>query len=163
MDAAVSGDSFAVVGVTRHPSRHDDVAVRYVRVWVPPKGGQLDFSGPEAEVRRLCREYSVVEVTYDPYQLHDMAMRLRREGIANVREFSQAGPRMKADKQLQDLILTRRIAHDGNPILRQHIDNANVHRGREEGIRLVKRSASSKIDAAVALSMAVDRCLYYAI
>jgi phage terminase large subunit-like protein len=85
----------------------------------------------------------------------------RNHQIANIKAFSQQSARLQSDKQLQDLIMARRIAHDGNPLLRQHIDNANVKKRGEDGKRIVKRSTSQKVDAAVALSMATARCLYY--
>jgi phage terminase large subunit-like protein len=90
-----------------------------------------------------------------------MANSMKSAQIANFQEFRQQKDRLIADKQLQDLIMSRRIAHDGNPLLRQHIDNANIKKYGEDGIRLVKRSSAQKIDAAVALSMAASRCLYY--
>ena len=166
LDAAKGGettvaDCFAMVGVTRHPSRPEDVAVRYCGIWQPPPNGLLDFAPIEAEVRRLCREFAVVEVAFDSYQLHDFTMRLGKEGIANFKEFSQTAARLKGDKQLQDLIMARRIAHDGNPLLTKHIDNANVKKSGSDGVRIVKRSNSLKVDAAVALAMAANRCLYY--
>ena len=167
MDASKGGatslpDTFAVVGVTQHPHRPGDFAVRYCGIWEPQPGELVDYAAVEAEVRRLCRDFSVIEVAYDPYQLHDMMMRFRREGVAHVREFGQAGPRLKADKALQDLVVGRRISHDGNPLLRRHVDNCNIQKhGRGEGIRLIKRSASAKIDAAVALSMACERAAHY--
>lgn len=166
MDAAKGGetnipDCFAVIGATRHPHRNEDVAVRYCGVWLPPPGRLLDFAPIEEEIKRLCRDFSVIQVAYDPYQLHDMAMRLRNASIGNSKEFGQAKARLVADKRLQTLIMSRRIAHDGNPMLRRHIDNANIKKYGEEGIRIIKRSTSQKVDAAVALSMAADRILYY--
>lgn len=154
-------DCFAMIMVTRHPSRSNDIMVRYCGIWQAAAGQLLNFGPIETELRRLCKEFSVLEVSYDPHQLHDMATRLREQGIANIKPFGQQRDRLLADKQLQTLIMSRRIAHDGNPLLRQHIDNANVKKGGEDGIRLVKRSTSQKIDAAVALSMATARCLYY--
>jgi hypothetical protein len=167
MDAATSGDSFAVTGVTRHPApaRHMDIAVRGVRAWVPPKGGQIDFQGtpdnpgPELFVRGLAKQFNIVQICYDPYQLHDMATRMRKDGVAWLKEFSQAGARLEADKALSDLILQRRIAHDGNPTLRAHIDNADRKPDIEtRKLRIVKRESSLKVDLAVALSMASYEC-----
>lgn len=166
-DAAKGGEStrpadcFALVLVTRHPGNSGNVAVRYCGVWQAEKGKLLDFAPIEEEIKRLCRSFSVVELAYDPYQLHDMATRLKREGIVNAKEFNQSAPRLKADKQLRDIIIGRRIAHDGNPLLTEHVDNANVVNHGEEGIRLVKRTPDKKIDSCVALSIAVSRCLYY--
>jgi phage terminase large subunit-like protein len=149
--------------VTRHPQRKAEIAVRYCGIWQPAKGELLDFEPIENELRRLCSEFSILEVAYDPHQLHDMAMRLNKLQFALFKEFKQGEDRLKADKGLQDLIINRHISHDRNPLLRQHIDNSNAKTepGEKKGIRLVKRSEKHKIDAAVALSMATARCLYY--
>ena len=150
MDAAVSGDCFAIVGVSRIG---EQVYVRFAQTWKPPKGGQIDFAQPEAYLRDIVTRFNVLQIAYDPYQLHDMATRLRREGIGWIREFAQGQDRLIADKQLYDAIRDRRITHDGNPDLREHVRNANA---KTEGdkLRIVKRSELLKIDAAVALSMA---------
>lgn len=156
-------DCFAVVGVTRHPHRKQDIAIRYAGIWQAEKGKLLDFEPIENEIKRLCSEYSVYEVAYDNYQLHDMMMRLKNLQIANFKAFGQASDRLIADKQLQTKIISKSLAHDGNPLLRQHIDNANAQTqaGNKEGIRIVKRNEVKKVDAAVALSQAISRCLYY--
>jgi len=156
-----TADCFAAVMVTRHPNRKSDIMIRYCGIWEAQPGQLLNFEPIKDEIRRLCREFSIVEVAYDPHQLHDMATGMKAAQIANFQAFSQQKDRLLADKQLQDLIMSRRISHDGNPLLRQHIDNANVKKYGHDGIRLVKRSTAQKIDAAVSLSMAASRCLYY--
>ena len=165
-DAATGGatttpDTFALVGVSRHPSRPSDPAVRYVQVWTPPPAGLLDFAPIEEEIRRLCSTFAVVELTYDKTELHDMMQRLGREGVVLTRSFSQGQEIEVADRALLDLILSRRLAHSGEPVLRKHIQNANVKKASRDSIRIVKRTQSLKIDAAKALSMACARCLYY--
>lgn len=160
-DAGVSSDSFALVGVSRHPDDGQLVAQQLARVWVP--GGQaLDYGPIQAEIAQLCETYNVIELAYDPYQLHQMAGTLRSEYGVNTRAFSQAAERLMADRGLRDLIVQRRLRHRGDPTLRQHIDNANAKRaddGAVRSLRIVKRAPSLKIDLAVALSMAAARCL----
>lgn len=157
-DAGVSNDSFALIGVSRHPERHTDAAVRLVRVWRPRPGHPLDFDEIEAEINTLIDRYAVVQVAYDAYQLHQMMTRLGRRCWTDA--FSQQGDRLTADKQLLDLVQTRRITHDGDAELRQAMDNADRQvDAAEHKLRIVKRTDSLKIDAAVALSMAAARCL----
>ncbi len=163
VDAATTGDSFAIVGVTRHPDtgrRAEDVAVRYCGVWHPPAHGRIDYSQPEDALRRLIAEYKVIEVVYDPYQLEEMMQRFRKEQLARCKEFGQGAPRLEADKKLYDTIMRRGIAHDGNPEMRKHLSNADRKTDPEtRKLRIVKRSPLAKVDAAVALSMAVYECL----
>jgi hypothetical protein len=161
MDAGVDNDCFAVVGVSRHPIRPLDVAVRLVKIFTPPKGhnGKVDFEEVETFVRRICLDYGVKCIVFDPWQLHDMAQRLKRSRVAWLEEFSQQGQRLEADKQLLDLIMQRRLAHDGNLELRQHVDHANKKPDEDNKLRIVKRENSLKVDALVALSMAAYQSL----
>lgn len=166
LDAAIGSettsmlaDTFAAILVSRHPTRSDTTAIRYCGIWQAEVGKYLDFEPIEQEIYRLCNNYSIIEVAYDITQLHDMAQRMRKNGI-NAKVFSQQQARLVADKDLQSDIMARRIAHDGNPLLRQHVDNADIKKSNE-GIRIVKRSQSLKVDACVSLSMARSRLNYY--
>lgn len=158
IDAAVSGDCFGMVGVSRHPTDETKIVVRYVQKWDPPKGGQIDYGPIEDEIRRVAGEYNVIEWAYDPYQLHSMCKRLGNEGVGWFREFKQGQDRLVADKQLQDLIRGKRIIHGGEAHLTEHIQNANAEASGEK-IRIVKRSNSLKIDLCVCLSMSCAECL----
>ena len=159
-DAGVNNDSFGVVGCTRATAGELVVACRYAREWKPGKHAPIDFSEVEADIRRLCAEFNVIEFTYDPYQLHDMATRLQREGIVKTKPFQQGADRLEADKQLLDLIMQKRIFHDGDETLKAHIDHADKKVDTEtRKLRIIKRQEDLKIDLAVALSMAAYRCL----
>lgn len=164
VDAAETDDCFGIVAVSRVPGRDKTVAVRYVRKWTPPPGGKISFRGtpenpgPLTVLEQLIAEYNVVCLAYDKTQLELAAQDLT--GKVWLYQFSQAGERETADNMLRDLALNRRILHDGNPDLREHIANANAQAtGKDKrGIRIVKRG-SGKIDLAVATSMAANRCL----
>jgi hypothetical protein len=168
LDAAVGrqtgySDCFGIVGVTRHTDpqhKANQVFARYVRKWQARPGHKINFDEPREEIRRLCREFNIVMVCYDEYQLHDMTSGLAEENIAWFKEFSQGARRLQADRQLLDLILEQRLWHDGNADLREHIDNADkklADDGRR--IRIVKREEALKIDLTVCLSMASYECL----
>lgn len=163
LDAAVGGDCFGIVATTR---KNGVVIPRYVRKWVPPKGGQIMYFAPPGtkpeedetpagELRRLAKDHSIVKVCYDPYQLHSFCHQLRDELIIYFDEFPQQTKRLLADKALRDAIREHQIAHGGEPDLREHIQNANAKsEGEADKLRIVKRRESAKIDLAVCLSMA---------
>lgn len=161
-------DCFALVGVTMHPdpARADkgDVAIRYVQTWQSVPGQQIDFDGneespgPMRELRRLAKEYNLIQFCYDPTELRYAARLLMDEGIWAA-EFSQGKEVQGADRELLDLIFNKQVAHGGEDILAEHLHNADRKVDPEDKrLRMVKRSEKLKIDAARALSMAVSRC-----
>ena len=95
VDASVSGGSTALVGVARHPDRPGhpmELVVRIARIWQPTPAHPMDYEATVMQaIREACAQWNVVEVTYDPYQLHDPMLRLRRENRVKVLEFSQQG------------------------------------------------------------------------
>jgi hypothetical protein len=167
LDGAVSRDHFALVGVSRHhnPDKRDNsISVRFVKQWIPKNGKKIDFDEVEVYIRDLCKDYNIVTIVYDPYQLHKMCSTLNKEGICWFQEFSQNQRRWESDQTLYDLIIEARIAHDGDEELRSHIDNADkkseaLGQTADHRSRMVKRTEYRKIDLAVALSMASHECL----
>lgn len=187
-DAAATQDNFGIIAVTRHPTRPDDPAIRAVRKWVPPRGGSIDFQEPEEFLRLIClggcvaghhwkredcdacqstderqksKAYNVVEIAYDDYQLHDMMQRLRRDHVAWCRPFDQGKDRLTADRGLVDMASQRRLAHDGNEELREHIENAvaKYESDQDSKLRIVKKGRMKKVDLAVCASMGVHEVL----
>jgi len=52
-------------------------------------------------------------------------------------------------------VINRRVAHDGNAALSEHVKNANIAvDAQSRKLRIVKRESSLKIDLAVCASMA---------
>ena len=163
MDAATGrknapSDCYGMIGVTRHPTSHEDVAVRFVQKWQARAGHYIDYNeegGPIPTLRKLCAEFDVVQVAYDPTELRSVVVDLNKENLAWFFEFGQGKRRWEADRQLLDLILQRRITHNGNVDLREHIFNANRKLDADgRRLRIIKREESLKNDLAVSLSMA---------
>jgi hypothetical protein len=86
--------------------------------------------------------------------LHDLATRLKTEGLAWFKSFPQEKPRLLADSQLRDLVRDRRFWHRNEADLREHFNNANAEIDKEDHkVRIVKRTEKMKIDLCVAASM----------
>ena len=161
-DASVTGDTTALVGVTRHPDhrRHpDELVVRFARCWQPSRERPMNYAETLLPaIREACEHWNVTKVCYDAYQLHQPMTDLKRELMVWVSDFKQQSDRERADKQRYDLIRERRIHHFGEqqPALRAHVlqANAKLSGPDERRMRIVKRSSGQPIDLVVALSMA---------
>lgn len=160
VDAAVSSDYFVISGVTRHPTRHEEAAHRFLRIW-RPISGYIDYGVIFREILEICRTYKVVCVTYDPYQMADMAQRLLEAGIW-AEPFSQNTARLEADAGLHHAILSREFWHTNDPELREAVANAGAQTDEKNRsrMRIVKRHPAKKIDALVATSMARHQALF---
>ena len=136
----------------------------------PKRDGIDERFSPKAEGNFICPacrsgdwlpRFNVVQIAYDPFQLVDMMQRLTKESVAWCEPFNQGQDRLIADRQLYDLIISRRLAHDGNAYLREHVQNSKAKHQKDQDstLRIVKKSDNRKIDLAVAASMGAARCL----
>jgi len=62
-------------------------------------------------------------------------------------------------KEVMKLVLERKIAHGGNPVLRWMMDNIIVKTDPAGNIKPDKEKSTERIDGAVALIMVLDRAI----
>lgn len=151
IDMALKHDSIAVVVAQPQAER---IVVR-AKIWLP-KGDNVDVLEIERYLRDLHLRYEVREFAYDPAYFQRSAEILADDGLPMV-EFPQSGNRMiPACGNAYDLIVNEKIAHDGSPTFTDQVLSA-AQRITENGWRLSKNKSKRKIDAAIALAMALDR------
>ena len=116
----------------------------------------------EAEVRRLARTYTLRGVGFDPWQFRRSAELLAADGIRMIEVPQIERHMVPASQLLYDLVEQRKLVHDGDRILRQHVLAAEAKQTSRGTWRLVKPlqshgrrvDESQKVDAAIALAMA---------
>jgi phage terminase large subunit-like protein len=190
VDAGLYRDSFAIVAVSRGERARSDgsdvprfeivntefgfaymkpvaveeapeVWVRACQIWTPAPGTPVDFEEPWRWLSDFVTTRRVVKVAYDEWQLAEFMTRFKRSHGIWVAPFSQGSERNVADSDLLALIQSRRLKHDGHPVLREHALNANfrIRPAEDTGGRFTKSHPSRRIDALVAASMAAAECL----
>ena len=178
VDASVSNDCTALVVVAikrvSRPARWGDdedvdpeegMLAREIEtyVWEPEHGEKLDYrakDGLKDTFEDVLSRFRVACVAYDEYQLHDFMTTYKKKYGRKIDfyAFPQGGERLEADTMLVNRIKQERIIHTGNPVLTAHIANSDGKRQiGEKKLRIVKRNELKKIDAAVALSMAIQK------
>lgn len=151
IDMALKHDSIAVV-IAQPQEGH--VVVR-AKIWQPKDEG-VDVSEVEAHLRHIHATYKVMEFAFDPAYFQRSAEALLDEGLMMV-EFPQTSQRMvPACGQTYELIVQGKIAHDGSPTFTDQVLSA-AQRMTDSGWRLSKGKSRRKIDACIAMVMAVDR------
>jgi len=152
VDMALKHDSVAVVAAQPQP----DGSVRLSeRIWFP-EGSTIDVAAVENHLRQLHRDNTLADVSYDPAYFERSAQVLADEGLPMM-EFPQSAARMvPACQTAYELICTGRVVHSGSPVFADQVVSAAV-RETEGGWRLSKGKSRRKIDAAIAMVMAVAR------
>jgi phage terminase large subunit-like protein len=154
VDIGRKHDSSAIVVAFPHDGQ---VTVRAF-VYDSPGAGEesQDLAVIEGKIRQLAGQYDVRECVFDPWSFTRSAQLLGDEGLTMV-EFPQSHSRMvPASSRLFEAIRDKRVIHDGDPILAANV-NAGVTVETDRGWRLTKRKATDKIDALIALAVAVER------
>ena len=54
VDAGIKSDATGIAVVTRHPDRHEDVAIRAVRAWQPKPGHVVNLDEVESFIKAIC-------------------------------------------------------------------------------------------------------------
>lgn len=156
VDVGLKRDSTAVVAVQK---REDGRAHAKARIWQPTKEQPVDITEVVQHIRDLSKQYKLREVAFDPRLFDYPAKFLQDEKLPMV-EFPQSVERMTgAVGNLYTAIKDGRVSHDGAQDFEHQVLNA-VPRFNERGFTLQKSKSRGKIDAAIALSMAVDRALF---
>lgn len=122
-------------------------------------GDVLDFGAVRAAILADQEQHDVREVAYDPWQAQQLANELQEEGVHMVELRPTVQNFSEPMKELEALVLTGRLHHDGNPALRWMISNVVCHRDAKDNIYPRKQRVENKIDGAVAALMALNRAL----
>lgn len=130
-----------------------------LRVGVQTWEGEEAVIFAEAALRELAEHFSISEVAFDPWRFGAQALDLASAGLRMV-QFPQNDSRLvPASERLSAAILERRLRHPGDPVLDAHVAAA-VAKQTQRGARIAHaggRHSSNRIDAVIALAMALDR------
>jgi phage terminase large subunit-like protein len=152
IDAGLKSDHSAVVGVRWRGER---LELACHRIWRPAPGMPLSLEHTiEAFVRTLHSQRALRRVVVDPWQMARSVATLREAGVP-IEELPQTQANQTAfTSALFDVLQGRTLRLYPAPDLREQALRA-VAVETPRGLRLAKEKASAKIDAAVALAMAV--------
>ncbi len=120
-------------------------------------GNVTDFDQIEAELVADASRFQIKEVPFDPFQATQLSSHLIAEGLPMVEMRPTVLNFSEPMKQLEALVLQKRLVHDGDPILAWMISNVVCHRDAKDNIYPRKEREENKIDGVVALIMALGR------
>lgn len=156
LDASQRHDTSSCVGVFPREFGSETYETGFVSVH-DPHGRDIDIDETlAADVIGLWNQGLIIPpVWYDPYQMHQVAINLRKLGIP-CEEFKQGPERTRADSFLWRLYRDGEIVNYDHPDLKEHVSKAKARELENEQVRIVKGTTSDagKVDACVAQAMA---------
>lgn len=121
-------------------------------------GNTIDRAFIRRKVVEVAKDWKVKAVCYDPWHADEMTQLMQDEDkltmIAVPQRFAMLSEPTKAS---QVLILRRRVRHDRNPAMRNHIGNAKPRIDDRENVMLCKKRSRGRIDGAQAWQTAMNQ------
>ena len=123
------------------------------------EGNVVHYGYIEKFIESLGEKYNIREIAFDRWGAVQMVQNLEGMGFTVV-PFGQGFKDMSPPtKELMKLVLEKRIAHGGHPVLRWNMDNIFIRNDPAGNIKADKEKSTEKIDGAIATIMALDRAI----
>jgi phage terminase large subunit-like protein len=131
-----------------------------------PAGLHLGYPGQRGRPRAIEQRsladsapFQAKEISYDLWNATHVALRLQDDGATMV-EFRQGFRSMTAPtRELEKLIVSRKLAHGGNPVPRWMAANVAVAQDPAGNLEPAKDKSTERIDGIVAAIMAIRRAM----
>lgn len=124
-------------------------------------GDIIDYDVIREAIRELSERFRIVEIAFDPWNATQLITQLQGDG-ANCIAVRQGFASLSApSKELEGVVAARRIRHDGNPVLRWMVLNAQKAEDDAGNIKPSRSKSADKIDGLVAMIMALSRSMVH--
>jgi len=122
-------------------------------------GAVIDYSFVIEKILQLKAEYDLQGVLFDRWGSEHVRQALESEGVEMIQHGQGYKDQSPPTKEFLKLILSQKIQHDGNPVLRWCISNLVVEIDSAGNVKPSRRRSTEKIDLAVSGIMALNGCL----
>lgn len=126
--------------------------------WIEPTAGNvIDHGEIKNAILSDAKMFDIQSVAYDPWNATQLGVELNAGGVEAV-EFIQGIRSYTAPtKELQSLLISRRLDHGDNPVLAWMASNMKVQRDKNLNEMPHKSHSTGRIDGMTALIMAIGR------
>jgi phage terminase large subunit-like protein len=132
-------------------------ARKHPRVMITP-GNVMEDRRIAEDIINICEQREIQKMSYDPAHAHSGVIQdiVRRLGEEFTYPQSQGIMSMsEPTKQFGKIIMSSKLAHDGNPVMNWMIGNVKIYRDANDNIKMHKGRSSEKIDGPVSAVNAI--------
>ena len=122
-------------------------------------GEVIDFEVIKEDLREFSGRFDVQQVAYDPWQATQLAQEMTNEGLLMVEVRQTVQNISEPMKELEALVLQKKLAHGDCPILTWMASNVVAKLDVKDNIYPNKERPENKIDGIVGLIMALSRAI----
>jgi len=123
------------------------------------EGDVLDYAAIRLRIETLSEQFNIREVAFDRWGAFQISQDLAGAGFTMV-PFGQGFASMSGPtKELIRLVMARKLAHGGHPVLRWMADNMVLRQDPAGNLKPDKQKSRQKIDGLVATIMGLDRAI----
>jgi phage terminase large subunit-like protein len=156
--------------------RPQDLRLPMIAMWIEggyleeSSGDAVDFMDVEQQILDWHRDYSIETWAYDVKFAPQLAQRIEYEGLTPF-AFSQSHKfytaplvellKIVGKSRMVNGVSVPMFKHDGNPCLAWQAGNLIIDKNARQELMPVKGQDVNKIDAMVAILMALSECLYH--
>ena len=120
-------------------------------------GEVIDYECIRCRINELNQRYAIRSIAIDRWNATQLAGQLEGDGFEMV-AFGQGFASMNwPTKKLEEVVLSGRLAHGGNPVLRWMASNVSIEQDAADNWKPSKKKSRERIDGIVALIMAIER------
>ena len=124
-------------------------------------GEVIDYERIRTKLNELGKRFRIEQIAIDRWNATQLATQLDDDGFEIV-SFGQGYASMSAPtKKLEELVLSQKLRHAGNPVLRWMAGNVAIEQDAADNWKPSKKKSQERIDGIVALVMAVDLATRY--
>lgn len=143
---------------SRDQGTHYDEWVKAGYIEATP-GNVIDYDWIFEQIEQDAEDYDIDQIAFDRWGAARVSQVLQNKGLTMV-QFGQGFASMSPPmKELERLVLSKKIRHGGNPVLTWMADNLVARVDPAGNVKPDKEKSREKIDGIVALIMALDLAL----
>ena len=119
------------------------------------EGDVQDYDYIRHTINELALKYRIKSIAFDRWNSTQLVNNLQDDG-AKMSPFGQGYASMSAPtKEMEKMVLKKRIVHGSNPVLRWQIQNVQLRTDPAGNIKIDKAKSSEKVDGVVSLVMSI--------
>lgn len=122
-------------------------------------GDVIDHDYIEEDLKKICDQYNVQEICFDPWGGTQLAVSMMNEGYPMVEVPQTVKHLSEAMKETEALVYSKKLHHGDHPVLNWMASNVTAQEDRNENVFPRKEHADNKIDGMTAIFTALSRII----